>query len=300
MGALDFALALDGRNLVNRILLEFDPKLNNTLWVTMKKDVTGGAHNFSLPLLRDLRLMIEDFQHSGARYSNDGNLVPVRYAVLKSDHPDYFSQGGDLNHFRECISKNDRDALHNYAKTCLDILTDWAATFAGTTTIALVQGRALGGGFETALNADFLIAEEHSTFSFPEIMFGLFPCTGGMNLLARRVGVIQAERMMSDNRIYKAAELKEMGVVDEICPRGEGVLAVEKFIAAHSKRRVAREALQRCRHRLAPLDYSEMLTLVDEWVEAAMELGQEELNVMDMLITMQRGRKSVRSNIQLV
>jgi DSF synthase len=122
-------------------------------------------------------------------------------------------------------------------------------------------------------------------------MFGLFPCTGGMSLLARRVGVYQAERVLTNARTYSATELKDMGVIDEICPRGEGNFTVTKFIANHTKRRTARLMLQRSRHRIAPLDYSELLTVVDEWVDLAMGLGEEELRVMDMLIMMQGGVK---------
>lgn len=173
--------------------------------------------------------------------------------------------------------------------TCVDMIYDWSTQRnTQTTTIALVQGRALGGGFELVLASDYLIAEEHSEFGFPEILFGLFPCTGGMSLLARRVGVYQAERMMTSGRIYSASELKDMGVVDELCPTGQGTAAVEKFIAAHAKHRMARLMLQRSRHRLAPLNYIELRTVVDEWVEAAMMLGENDLRVMDMLIQMQR------------
>ncbi|MFD2271570.1 crotonase/enoyl-CoA hydratase family protein [Undibacterium arcticum] len=224
------------------------------------------------------------------RWHRDGNTIPIHYAVMRSEHPDYFSLGGDLNYFRDCIRRQDKSGLYHYSRLCLDMLYDWATSSGDSmTTIALVQGRALGGGFESALSADVLIAEEHSEFGFPEIMFGLFPCTGGMSLLARRVGVYQAERMMTNARIYSAVELKEMGVVDEICPRGDGNLAVTKFISHHAKRRVPRLMVQRSRHRIAPLDYAELLAVVDEWVEVAMGLPAAELRVMDMLIMMQAG-----------
>jgi len=169
------------------------------------------------------------------------------------------------------------------------MIYDWSTVLnRQATTIALVQGRALGGGFEAALAADFLIAEEHSEFGFPEILFGLFPCTGGMSLLARRIGVYQAERMMTNARIYSAAELKALGVVDEICAQGQGAVTVEKLIAAHATHRIARLMLQRGRHRLTRLNYEELRTVVDEWVETAMTLGEDDLRVMDMLIRMQQ------------
>jgi DSF synthase len=43
------------------------------------------------------------------------------------------------------------------------------------TTISLVQGDALGGGFEAALTSDVIIAEESAQMGLPEILFNLFP-----------------------------------------------------------------------------------------------------------------------------
>ncbi len=292
MGALDFSLPLFEKVLYDRIEVdvEVDAKLFNTLWVSMKKGQPGQVQNFSLPLLQDLNAMVQTMKENHGTWIKDGHPMPIHYAVMKSEHPEYFNLGGDLKHFRECIQNRDQGSLYRYSKLCLDIMFDWATSANGAmTTIALVQGRALGGGFEAALSADFLIAEEHSTFGFPEIMFGLFPCTGGMSLLARRVGAYQAERMMTNGRIYSASELREMGVVDEVCASGEGNFAIEKFIKSHAKRRLAREAIQRGRNRLTKLDYTEMHTVVNEWVDLALKLSDEELRMMDMLIMMQHG-----------
>ena len=291
MAALEFASQARLPYQPPRISAEFHSPAN-TLWITMNKDLEGGCQNFSLSLLGGMRDMLQAIQKDNASWRHNGLSRPVHYAVLKSGHPEYFSLGGDLKHFRACIEAQDRNGLYEYSKLCLDMMYEWATVLNGrTTTIALVQGRALGGGFETALSADFLIAEEHSEFGFPEIMFGLFPCTGGMSLLARRVGVNKAENMMTNGRIYSATELKEMGVVDEICPRGEGAMAVESFIAGHAKRRVPRLMLQRSRNRVSPLDYQELLTVVEEWVEVALTLTTEELRVMEMLIRLQQGSR---------
>lgn len=289
MGALDLQIPLLQPNISDRISVELDRGASNVLWITMKRPSDGGCQNFSLSLLHGLRDVIHAIKGNAGRWIAEGQLLPVQYAVLKSGHPDYFSLGGDLRHFYACIERKDKDALYQYSRLCLDIMYEWATSLnSHATTVALVQGRALGGGFEAALSADYLIAEEQSEFGFPEILFGLFPCTGGMSLLARRVGAYEAERMMTDARIYSAAELKQKGIVDEICPRGEGTLAAERFIAAHGKHRNARLMLQRGRHRLAPLDYSELLTVVGEWAEAAIDLGETDLKVMDMLIRLQR------------
>jgi len=272
-----------------RCLAHLELAATNKLWVTMAKDPDGLCQNFSLPLLHDLRYLLQHVKKNEGAWVHDGQTVPLHYMIMRSDHPKHFNIGGDLNHFRACIQQKDKDGLYQYSKLCLDIIYEWA-TFLNrkATTIALVQGRALGGGFECALSADFLIAEEHSEFGFPEIMFGLFPCTGGMSLLARRVGVYQAERMMTNGRLYAAPELKEMGVIDEICPKGQGVVTVEKFIADHAKRRISRLMIQRSRHRIAPLDYRELLTVVDEWADIAITLTGEQLRIMEMLALMQK------------
>ncbi len=285
MSAIEFVSPLP----LSRVATHFSAKQNNTLWITMTQSPLGRSQNFSLDLLQDVGTFNQLLQANGMSWVSNGAKHQIQYAVLRSEHPDYFSLGGDLAYFRECIRQQNKQALSDYSMRCADMVYEWATMLnQQATTIALVQGRALGGGFETALASDFLIAEEHSEFGFPEILFGLFPCTGGMSLLARRVGVYEAERMMTNGRLYSAAELKEMGVVDELCPKGQGEIAVEKFIGMHAKHREARLMLKRSRYRLAPLDREELRTVVDEWVELAIGLGEADLRVMDMLIKMQQ------------
>ncbi len=270
---------------------QFDAKANNTLWITLPASTNGGPPCFSRELLSEMMGLLQTIKQRGATWLSNGALQPIHYIVMKSAHPDYFSLGGDLAHFQDCIQRGDRKSLHDYSATCADMLHDWSSLLGNhATTIALVQGRAFGGGFETALAADILVAEEQSEFAFPEILFGLFPCTGGMSLLAQRIGARAAERMLGDARVHAAPALMERGVVDEICPRGQGERAVETLIASHARQRQARLMLQRSRHRLADLSRRELQTVVDEWTETAMALDPRELRVMDSLIRLQRGR----------
>jgi DSF synthase len=254
----------------------------DALWMTVDKDSATGLQNFTPELVQEFRALIDDLQLRRADASSP------HYAVVQSAHPDYFSMGGDLRFFRDCIQRRDAVRLRDYSMRCLDLLLSWSGRIKDTTTsIALVQGRALGGGFEMALSMDYLIAEEHSSFGFPEIMFGLFPCTGAMGLLSARIGAHQAERMMTNKKIYTAAELYDMGLVDELCGKGEGELAVERFVANHSSRLKARLKVQQSRYRHSALDHAEGVRIVDDWVETAMCLSAEELRALDMLIMMQ-------------
>lgn len=254
---------------------------SDTFWITLRKDAATGLQNFTPDLVREFQGIADDLQH--------GRIAALRYAVVQSADAEYFSMGGDLRFFRDCIQRRDAVRLRDYSMRCLELLLSWNGDIKDTSTsIALVQGRALGGGFEMALSMDYLIAEEHSSFGFPEIMFGLFPCTGAMGLLSARIGARQAERMMTNKKIYSATELYDMGLVDEICGRGEGELAVERFVASHASRQKARLKVQQSRCRHAPLDRAEGVRIVEDWVETAMCLSAEEMRTMDMLILMQQ------------
>ena len=268
----------------------FEVRPHRTLWATLARPAENRAPYFSPGLLDELSTLFREIQLNAVGWPAHGVRESIHYVVLQSDHPQYFSLGGDLAHFHDCIQRRDRAALHRYSLDCADMLFDLSGTLGDdATSIALVQGRALGGGFETALAADFIIAEEQSEFGFPEILFGLFPCTGGMSLLAQRIGLRAAEAMLSDGKIYTAAALKAMGVIDEVCARGEGRMAAERFIAAHAQQRSPRLMLQRARRRMAPLDIDELHRVVDEWTTLAMALEAPQLRVMEMLSRMQRG-----------
>ena len=76
-------------------------------------------------------------------------------------------------------------------------------------------------------------------------------------------------------------------LVDEICPRGQGELAVERFVANHSSRLKARLKVQQSRSRMDAIAHAEGVRVVEDWVETAMCLTAEEMRSMDMLILMQ-------------
>ena len=55
-------------------------------------------------------------------------------------------------------------------------------------TIAAVSGLAFGGGFELALNCDFIVAAENAVFRCVEVTTGMLPIAGALQRLAERVG----------------------------------------------------------------------------------------------------------------
>lgn len=286
----------DNRPAKTRISTSIRQITKPTFWTRMSADADTGLNNITPPLLQEFRGILETLQSECVVSSHKLPDNNIRYAVIQSSDPEYFSLGGDLSYFRHCIQRGDVSGLHAYSKQCLDLMYSFNSLInEQITTIALVQGRALGGGFELAMSADCIIAEEDSTFGFPEIMFGLFPCTGAMGLLLNHVPVKQAEKMMTSAKIYTAQELHALGIVDVVCAKGEGERAAEEYIASHSKRMNARLKIQASRHRAAAFDYNEGLKIVNDWVELAMKLNDDERRTLDMLIMMQQasGRKAL-------
>lgn len=240
---------------------------------------------FTMRLLQDIR----NFQESMVDLmSGTREGASLNYLVLASKIPGVFNLGGDLNHFRTSILEKNREGLFRYAKACIDVLYPNAVSLGlPITTISLVQGDALGGGFEAALSSNVLIAERSAKMGLPEILFNLFPGMGAYSLLARRLDPARAERMILSGRMYGAEELYEMGVVDVLAEDGEGEEAVYQFIRKHSRSRNAHQAIQKVRQRFNPITREELMDITTIWVDAALRLEAKDLRVMERLVRAQ-------------
>ncbi|KAB2308742.1 crotonase/enoyl-CoA hydratase family protein [Betaproteobacteria bacterium SCN2] len=216
----------------------------------------------------------------------------ISYAVIGSSVPGVFNLGGDLSLFHRLILEKDRTRLLQYARACIEPLYMIAAHLnrPNLKTITLVQGDALGGGFECALSGNTLIAERGSKLGFPEILFNLFPGMGALTLLGRRIGHQKAEQMILSGRLYSAEELYEMGVVDVLAEPGEGEQAVYEFVRREARARNGTLALRAAREISQPVSYDELMRITEIWVDAAFQLGPKDLRMMERLVSRQNGK----------
>jgi DSF synthase len=244
---------------------------------------------------------LKDFQHSVAAHISDpdcNSKAPIQYLVAASHVPEVFNLGGDLNLFVQLIEARNRKALFQYARACIDVLYMNAVSLeVPLTTIALVQGNALGGGFEAALSCNVMIAERSAQMGLPEILFNLFPGMGAYSLLARRLGMSAAEKFILSGNIYDAAELYEMGIVDVLAEDGEGVQTVHDYIRRNGRARNGIQAIQQVRQRYNPLRYDELLDIVSIWVDAALRLESKDLRMMERLVRAQNKRTGVEEPV---
>lgn len=232
--------------------------------------------------------LLEDLKNWGHFVGQRAETSGISYHVLASKRDGVFNLGGDLELFIRSIKQGDRDGLRRYAQDCIDVLwTNLSHCGADVTTISLVQGEALGGGFESALSSDVLIAEKGSRMGFPEILFNLFPGMGAYSLLSRKLDPKRAEQMILSGKIYSAEELFEMGIVDALVEPGEGEMAVYDYIKRENRARNGFRAMRKVRETVNPITYDELVSIVEIWVDAAMRLEKRDLRMMKRLVAHQ-------------
>lgn len=264
----------------DQIEVRFDPEYA-VAWTYMKP---SGAPCFNLAMLEELRAHDGAIEACGGRLFHKGELHQIHYYVGGSKIENIFSLGGNLSKLLPLMKMRDRDALMHYAKLCIDNIYARTCNYhSPLTTITLVQGEALGGGFETALASNVIIAERRSRMGLPEILFNLFPGMGAYSLLGRRVGMKRAEEMIFSGRIYTALELHEMGVVDILVEDGAGEAAVCDYIRRNARRRNGMQATFDCRQHINPVSYDELFSITNIWVDAAMRLEDRDLKLMSRI-----------------
>lgn len=251
-----------------------------TLWTYMRP---GGRPSFTPSMLHDFgnwqRLIAENF---------GPDKVPLRFLVLGSRSPGVFCFGGDLELFAKLIQSGNREGLVSYGHRCCEILhRNMQSLDLPMLTVGLVQGSALGGGFEALLSFDYIIAERSATFGLPEIMFGLFPGMGAHAFLSRKLGGAMADRLITSNESLTAEYLYDLGIVNHLAEDGDGLNATREFIKRSGRRHAGlvggRKAMKLC----WDLQLEELCQITEIWADAALQLREQDIKVMNRLVTAQ-------------
>lgn len=234
--------------------------------------------------------MLDDFEvwQSLITQAFGPGRTALDYLILGSRAPGVFCFGGDLELFARLIRAGDRDALVKYGRRCVEILNRNIRTLdLPMLTVGLVQGKALGGGFEALLSFDIIIAERGSGFGLPEVMFGLFPGMGAHPLLSRKLGTAIADRIILSGDIYSAEEMYDLGIVHALAEPGEGVAAVREFIEKSGRRHSGLVGARKAMRISAPVPMEEFYNIVDLWADTALGLCEKDLKLMLRLVSAQ-------------
>ena len=97
--------------------------------------------------------------------------------------------------------------------------------------IGAINGVAITGGFELALNCDFLIASEHAKFGDTHSRVGVMPGWGLTVLLPQAIGVRRAREMSFTGNFMDADEALQWGLVNHVVPHHD-LMSFTRKIAA--------------------------------------------------------------------
>ena len=169
----------------------------------------------------------EELLRAFAALSEDDS---VRAVVIRGAGDRAFSTGADLKE-RAGMTDEAWRAQHHVFETALRAVLEWRSPV-----IAAVEGYALGGGLELALNCDIIIAAAGASFAQPEVMRGIIPGGGGTQLLPRLIGRGRAKELIFSGRRIDAALAERWGLVTRVVADGRAfaeALALAEQIAAN-------------------------------------------------------------------
>ena len=278
---IDLKKSADARRLFELEQLDVswdDP--TGALWTFMRP---RGRPSYNLDLLEDFHAWQRGIIAAFENRPND-----LRFLLLGSHTPGVFNLGGDLDLFAAKIRDRDRQALVAYGESCVRILhRNMNCLGFPMVTIGLAQGDALGGGFESLLSFNVIIAERDAKFGFPENIFGLFPGMGAYSLVARRVGAAFAEEMMLSGRIYTAEEMKDVGLVHILAEPGQGIAEARDYIHRSKRRHTGSRSIYQIGREVNPITLAELDRIVQVWADACLQLRDRDLKVMHRLVSAQ-------------
>lgn len=234
---------------------------------------------FNIKILTELKDFLNQLYHD-----NDHGAF-YQYLVISSLTPNVFNLGGDLKLFIELSEQRNYIKLMEYATLCIDVIYQNLLAYQhGITTISLINGDALGGGFEAALSSEIIIAEKQAKFGLPEIMINLFPGMGAYSFLARKLNPKLAERIILSGEIYNSEHLFNLGLVDVLADPSQGETAVHQFIVKNNKVFNGANAIRKISHDLNKITYEELMEITRVWVDTVCSLKKEDIRKIKMLI----------------
>jgi 3-hydroxyacyl-CoA dehydrogenase/enoyl-CoA hydratase/3-hydroxybutyryl-CoA epimerase len=137
----------------------------------------------------------------------------LRGLIVASGKATQFVAGADLKMVGRATDSTDLEAISRRFQAVLDELA-WLPC----TTVAAINGPALGGGLELALACDYRVGIDAPGLSVgqPEVNLGLVPAGGGTQRLPRLIGLQASLDLILSGRRLNARRARRMGLLDEV------------------------------------------------------------------------------------
>src|SRR6056297_4312834 len=181
---------------------------------TVLSSVTGdGVRTIALNRPDCLNAMNRRLIDDVALAFDDANRDPETRAISFTGQGRAFCAGDDRNEHQHPESEAcARDLVTAIQRATVSII------FGQKPVVGAINGWAVGGGFEWAINCDFPIWADSARGFFPEVSLNLFVTGGVTALLPAIVGPVKAREMLYFGDRYSAADLAVCGVAWKVVP----------------------------------------------------------------------------------
>ena len=233
------------------VLSELDPHGVRTL--TLNRPQRLNAMN---------RQLIDDVHQA----FTDGNEDPATRVILFTGAGRAFCAGDDR---KEHTQPNDESEARNLVEAIQQVTE--AIVLGSKPVVGAINGWAVGGGFEWAINCDFPIWATSAAGFFPEVSLNIFVTGGVTSLLPALVGLNTAREMLFLGDRYDAQTLLDLGVAWRVVP-DERLLEEANTVATRlaGLPPLATQAMKRVLNRAATTDLRAALALETEATVAGM------------------------------
>lgn len=182
-----------------------------------------GVRTISLNRPKSLNAMNRQLIDDVALAFDDANADPATRAIIFTGEGKAFCAGDDRReHIHPETEKEARDLVQAIQRAT------HAITLGAKPVVGAINGWAVGGGFEWAINCDFPVWGESAKAFFPEVSLNLFVTGAVTSLLPSMVGLHKAREMLFFGEKYTATELLAAGVAWRVEPDSELIAAAWK------------------------------------------------------------------------
>jgi len=169
--------------------------------------VADGVRRIALDRPERLNAMNRALLDDVARAFDDANADTATRAIVFTGEGRAFCAGDDRHaHVHPQSEEEARDLVEAIQRVTRAIV------LGPKPVVGAINGWAVGGGFEWAINCDFPIWAESARGFFPEVSLNLFVTGAVTSLLPAMVGLVKAREMLFLGERYDAAELLRLGV----------------------------------------------------------------------------------------
>lgn len=184
---------------------------------TVLSEMTAdGVRTISLNRPKQMNAMNRALIDDVARAFDDANADPATRAIIFAGTGRAFCAGDDRHeHVHPETEEAARDLVDAIQRATVAIV------YGAKPVVGAINGWAVGGGFEWAMNCDFPIWAESAKGFFPEVSLNLFVTGAVTSILPALVGPYKAREMLYFGQHYTAAELQAAGVAWKTVPDAE-------------------------------------------------------------------------------